>query len=48
VVTPATCRDCHFVFHKRTRLTRPGKCPLCRSTRLSEPMFSLTSTDHAP
>ncbi len=41
VVTPATCLDCQFVFHKRTRLTRPGKCPVCRSTHLSEPLFSL-------
>ncbi len=41
VVKPAACLDCQFVFHKRTRLTRPGKCPVCRSTHLSEPRFSL-------
>lgn len=41
IVTPVTCLDCQFVFQKRTRLTRPGKCPVCRSTHLSEPLFSL-------
>ena len=40
-VTPATCLDCGYVFHKRTRLTSPGKCPVCRSTHLSDPLFSL-------
>lgn len=41
VVTPATCLDCQFVFRKRERFSRPGKCPVCRSTYLSEPLFSL-------
>jgi len=41
VLTPATCLDCQFVFRKRERLTRPGRCPACRSTHLSEPHFSL-------
>jgi len=41
LITPARCIDCHFVFQKRERLRRPGKCPVCRSTHLSEPNFSL-------
>ncbi len=41
VMTPASCLDCQFIFHKRERLSRPGKCPVCRSTHLSEPLFSL-------
>lgn len=41
LLTPASCQDCQFVFHKRDRLTRPGKCPVCRSTHVSEPLFSL-------
>jgi len=40
-LTPAACLDCHFTFSKRERLSRPGKCPVCRSTHLSEPLFSL-------
>lgn len=41
VVQPAVCLDCQYIFQKRERLTRPGKCPVCRSTHLSEPLFSL-------
>ncbi len=41
LVTPASCLDCDYIFQKRDRLTRPGKCPVCRSTHLSEPLFSL-------
>lgn len=41
VITPATCLDCDFVFQKRDRLTRPGKCPVCRSTHLAAPRFGL-------
>lgn len=40
-ITPSTCLDCGFTFQKRDRLTRPGKCPVCRSTRLSDPLFAL-------
>ena len=40
-VVPAECRECGFVFHKRTRLTKPGKCPACRSSYISEPFFSI-------
>ena len=35
------CLDCGYLFRKRTRLTRPGKCPLCRSTHLTEPKFHI-------
>jgi len=41
VITPTSCLDCHFSFQKRERLTRPGKCPICQGTHLSEPQFSL-------
>lgn len=44
VLTPPRCLDCSFVFQKRERLTRPGRCPACRSTHLSEPLFSLDQT----
>lgn len=40
-VTPAVCRKCGFTFAKRTRLTRPGRCPLCRSESIDEPLFSI-------
>jgi predicted Zn-ribbon and HTH transcriptional regulator len=41
VMMPATCLDCHFVFKRRERLARPGKCPVCHSTHMSEPLFSI-------
>ena len=43
-VTPAECRNCGFVFVKRDRLTPPGKCPVCRSETILEPLFSIRAT----
>jgi predicted Zn-ribbon and HTH transcriptional regulator len=36
-VLPARCRSCDFVFGE-DKLTKPGKCPSCKGTRLFEPM----------
>ena len=38
-VTPAECRACGFVFRKRERFDRPGRCPVCRAESVSEPLF---------
>jgi len=38
VVVPARCRVCGFTFDEE-RLSKPGKCPACRSTRLYEPQI---------
>jgi predicted Zn-ribbon and HTH transcriptional regulator len=40
-VTPAQCRSCGFVFGKRERLAPPGKCPICRSETIFEPLFAI-------
>ena len=40
-LTPASCLACDFVFTKRDRLNPPGRCPACRSTHLSDPLFSV-------
>ena len=40
-VTPAECRACGFVFAKRERLTAPGRCPICRSETIFEPLFAI-------
>jgi len=45
VVVPAQCERCGFAFRKRGRLKRPGKCPLCRSESVQEPLFSVESAD---
>jgi len=41
IVTPAECCKCGFVFKKRERLKKPGRCPVCRSESITEPMFSI-------
>jgi len=38
VVVPARCRTCGFTFGD-DKLTKPGKCPACRGTRLFEPQI---------
>lgn len=40
-VTPAQCRRCGFAFRKRDRLTRPGRCPVCRGESISDPLFQV-------
>jgi predicted Zn-ribbon and HTH transcriptional regulator len=41
-VTPPECRKCGFVFADRNRLTKPGKCPSCRSTSIEAPAFKVS------
>jgi predicted Zn-ribbon and HTH transcriptional regulator len=40
VVTPARCRKCGFTFHA-DKLTKPGKCPECHGTWISEPLVAI-------
>jgi len=42
LITPASCLKCGFVFGKRERLTKPGKCPVCRGTHIEEPRFTIS------
>ena len=39
-VEPAKCRACGFMFDER-KLSKPGKCPECRSTWIYEPLISI-------
>ena len=39
LLEPSVCQDCGFVFRGRTRLTRPSRCPQCRSEAISPPRF---------
>jgi predicted Zn-ribbon and HTH transcriptional regulator len=41
IVSPAECEKCGFVFQKRKRLKKPGRCPLCRSAAVCGPPFSV-------
>jgi predicted Zn-ribbon and HTH transcriptional regulator len=40
IVEPARCRTCGFTFGSET-LSKPGKCPACRNSRLFEPQIRL-------
>lgn len=42
-IVPAECNKCGFEFKKRERLKKPGKCPVCRSETIREPLFSIES-----
>lgn len=41
VIDPSTCQDCAFVFRERTRLTKPSRCPRCRSEAITPPRFGI-------
>lgn len=38
VVEPARCRACGYVFSE-DKLSKPGRCPSCRSTWVFEPLL---------
>jgi hypothetical protein len=40
-VIPAECLKCGFVFRKRERLNKPGRCPLCHEEKIQEPIFAM-------
>jgi len=45
IFEPATCRKCGFVFHQ-ARLRKPGKCPRCKGTWISEPRLGIEVQSH--
>lgn len=44
ILDPARCQDCDFVFRNRSRLTRPSRCPHCRSEAISAPRYGIDSS----
>lgn len=38
---PSECQDCGFVFRGRSRITRPSRCPRCRSEAITEPRYGI-------
>ena len=44
VMDPACCRACGFVFRKRERLRKPGRCPACHHSFLEEPVFRIQAS----
>lgn len=43
-VTPARCRTCGFVF-RNDKLHKPGKCPRCHGSWISDPLLEIEHTD---
>ncbi|WP_455378056.1 hypothetical protein [Petrachloros mirabilis] len=41
VLEAATCPDCDFIFRERTKLTRPSRCPRCRSEHITSPRYGI-------
>ena len=39
MVTPYKCLTCGFVFDKRTRFTKPGRCPSCKNSHIQVAEF---------
>ena len=44
IIVPAKCRQCGFTFDE-AKLTKPGKCPECRGTRLFEAQIRIETPD---
>lgn len=40
IIEPAKCKACGFLFDAE-KLSKPGKCPACRGTRIFEPLVSI-------
>lgn len=41
VVIPSQCLVCGYVFDKRKRFTRPGRCPCCKGERIKQPRYQI-------
>jgi transcriptional regulator len=41
VLEPSACQACGFVFRDRRRLTKPSRCPRCRSEGITAPRYGI-------
>ncbi|MDP9131559.1 MAG: transcriptional regulator [Nitrospirota bacterium] len=41
LLEPSECQECGFAFRDRTRLTRPSRCPRCRSETITSPRYGI-------
>jgi predicted Zn-ribbon and HTH transcriptional regulator len=42
VIIPAECLKCGYIFEKRAKIKKPGKCPKCKNTYIKQPIFTAT------
>ena len=40
-IHPSECLKCGYVFRNRKRFTRPGRCPRCRESHLTSPVYRI-------
>ncbi|MDY6844999.1 MAG: transcriptional regulator [Thermodesulfobacteriota bacterium] len=40
-IFPSECAECGFMFKKRSRLTTPSRCPICKKERISPPSVKI-------
>jgi predicted Zn-ribbon and HTH transcriptional regulator len=38
-IRPCECLQCGFVFKERKRYSRPSRCPLCKQSQLTTPVY---------
>jgi hypothetical protein len=43
-IRSAECLLCGYVFEKRQRFTRPGRCPRCKKSHLQSPGFYIANS----
>jgi hypothetical protein len=43
ILEPSTCPGCGYVFRHRIKLTRPSRCPECRSEGITAPRYGIES-----
>jgi predicted Zn-ribbon and HTH transcriptional regulator len=41
ITIPSRCLGCGYTFKDRRRLTPPGRCPRCRASRISDPVYKI-------
>jgi predicted Zn-ribbon and HTH transcriptional regulator len=41
VMIPPTCRACGFIFKSLEKPKVPGRCPKCKSERVTSPLFKI-------
>lgn len=42
-IQPPRCHGCGFVFKERTRLSKPSRCPRCKSQRLAPARYGIVT-----
>jgi len=40
-IEPSYCRNCNFIFKERSKVSKPSKCPRCKSEWIEAQMFEI-------